>query len=54
MSKTLRDPKTGTVRTVDDTEADKLFKSGWKYTSRYEQKRIAAMLKAKAERERAA
>lgn len=47
MSKTLRHPQTGEVRTVPGAEAEKLSKTGWVYSSKYELKRQAAMVKAK-------
>lgn len=52
--KTLRNPTTGTVVTVPEAEAEKLSKTGWTYTSRYELKRQAAIVKAKQQKDQAA
>lgn len=54
MAKTLRNPTTGEVRTVPDGDAEKLSKTGWVYTSKYEMKRLAAMVKSKQQKTEAA
>ncbi len=43
MSKVLKNTLTGEVRTVSDAEAEKLSRTGWVYTSKYELKRQAAI-----------
>lgn len=42
-TKTMRNPQTQVVVTVPEAEAEKLFKAGWVYSSKYEQKRKAAI-----------
>lgn len=52
--KILQHPVTQEVAVVSEAEAEKLFKSGWKFTSRYELKRQAAIAKAKPQKTQAA
>ena len=54
MAKTLRNPKSGAVVTVNDAEAEKLSALGWVYTSKYEVKRQAALARARQQKTEAA
>jgi len=54
MAKTIRNPATGEVRTVTESEAEKLCAAGWAYTSKYEIKRQRDIARQRAAKTQAA